>query len=342
LIDLRSDTVTHPTQAMLDAMVKAELGDDGWGDDPTLNLLQETAADLLGKESAVFVPSGTMGNLASVMAHCQRGDEMIVGDQSHLYVYEYGSPSALGGISVRQVPVEDDGTLDINLIEDAIRPNLARYPSTRLICLENTHNRCSGSVLTPGYTDLVADIAHRSGASLHIDGARIFNAAVYLGVPVKDLARSADSITFCFSKGLCCPIGSMICGSREFVDRARQIRNSLGGGMRQVGLLASAAMVGLNTMVDRLAEDHSNASRLASGLNEINGVFIDPTRIQTNIVIFDLINRDVSGFLQEIGKLDLLASHPYGTKVRMVTHHGVTAEDIDEALDIVGVVCSRR
>ena len=334
--------MTHPTQAMLDAMVKAELGDDGWGDDPTLNLLQETAADLLGKESAVFVPSGTMGNLASVMAHCQRGDEMIVGDQSHLYVYEYGSPSALGGISVRQVPVEDDGTLDINLIEDAIRPNLARYPSTRLICLENTHNRCSGSVLTPGYTDLVADIAHRSGASLHIDGARIFNAAVYLGVPVKDLARSADSITFCFSKGLCCPIGSMICGSREFVDRARQIRNSLGGGMRQVGLLASAAMVGLNTMVDRLAEDHSNASRLASGLNEINGVFIDPTRIQTNIVIFDLINRDVSGFLQEIGKLDLLASHPYGTKVRMVTHHGVTAEDIDEALDIVGVVCSRR
>ena len=334
--------MTHPTQAMLDAMVKAELGDDGWGDDPTLNLLQETAADLLGKESAVFVPSGTMGNLASVMAHCQRGDEMIVGDQSHLYVYEYGSPSALGGISVRQVPVEDDGTLDINLIEDAIRPNLARYPSTRLICLENTHNRCSGSVLTPGYTDSVADIAHRSGASLHIDGARIFNAAVYLGVPVKDLARSADSITFCFSKGLCCPIGSMICGSREFVDRARQIRNSLGGGMRQVGLLASAAMVGLNTMVDRLAEDHSNASRLASGLNEINGVFIDPTRIQTNIVIFDLINRDVSGFLQEIGKLDLLASHPYGTKVRMVTHHGVTAEDIDEALDIVGVVCSRR
>ena len=170
MIDLRSDTVTHPTQAMLDAMVKAELGDDGWGDDPTLNLLQETAADLLGKESAVFVPSGTMGNLASVMAHCQRGDEMIVGDQSHLYVYEYGSPSALGGISVRQVPVEDDGTFDINLIEDAIRPSLARYPSTRLICLENTHNRCSGSVLTPGYTDSVADIAHRSGASLHIDG----------------------------------------------------------------------------------------------------------------------------------------------------------------------------
>lgn len=342
MIDLRSDTVTHPTQAMLDAMIKAKLGDDGWGDDPTLNLLQETAADLLGKESAVFVPSGTMGNLASVMAHCQRGDEMIVGDQSHLYVYEYGSPSALGGISVRQVPVEEDGTLDINLIEDAIRPSLVRYPSTKLICLENTHNRCSGSVLTPGYTDLVADIAHRSGASLHIDGARIFNAAVYLGVPVKDLARSADSITFCFSKGLCCPVGSMICGSSEFVERARQIRNSLGGGMRQVGVLASAAMIGLNTMVDRLAEDHSNASRLASGLNQINGVFIDPTRIQTNIVIFDLVNRDVSEFLREIGKLGLLASHPHGSKVRMVTHYGITAEDIDEALDIVGVVCSGR
>lgn len=341
MIDLRSDTVTHPTQAMLDAMVNAELGDDGWGDDPTLNLLQETAADLLGKESAVFVPSGTMGNLASVMAHCQRGDEMIVGDQSHLNVYEYGSPSALGGISVRQMPVEDNGTLDIDLLQDAIRPNLSRYPSTKLICLENTHNRCSGSVLTPEYTDSIADIAHRSGANLHIDGARIFNAAVYLGIPVKDLARSADSITFCFSKGLCCPIGSMICGSREFVERARQIRNALGGGMRQVGVLASAAMVGLNTMVDRLAEDHANANRLANGLSEISGVSIDSSRIQTNIVIFDLANGDVPGFLQEIGTQGLLASHPYGSKVRMVTHYGITAEDIDEALDIIATVCSK-
>ena len=341
-IDLRSDTVTHPTQAMREAMATAELGDDGWGDDPTVNRLQEMAAAMLGKEEAVFVPSGTMGNLASVLAHCQRGDEIIVGDQSHLYVYEYGSASALGGVAFRQVHDADDGTLDPDAVESAIRPDSPRYPSTTLVCLENTHNRCSGAVLTPAYTDAIADIAHRSGAALHLDGARIFNAAVYLGVPARELVRSVDSVTFCFSKGLSCPVGSIICGSSDFIQRARRARNSLGGGMRQVGILAAAAIVSLETMIDRLADDHANARRLAEGLSNVPGIIMDPSQIQTNIVIFELADDDAPHFLGRLEELGVLASHPYGAKVRMVTHYGITPQDVDEALKIVGSLARER
>jgi threonine aldolase len=341
-IDLRSDTVTHPTPAMREAMATAELGDDGWGDDPTVNRLQEVVAGMLGKEAAVFVPSGTMANLASLLSHCQRGDEIIVGDQSHVYLYEYGSVSALGGVAYRQLPNAADGTLDPEMVEAAIRPSSPRFPHTALVCLENTHNRCSGAVLTPEYTDTIADIAHRWDAKVHLDGARMFNAAVYLGVPPRELVRSVDSVMFCFSKGLSCPVGSIICGSDEFIQGARRARNSLGGGMRQVGVLAAAALVALEEMVDRLAEDHHNARRLAEGLSRIPGIILDPAQVQTNIVIFQMADGDAPGLLRRIDERGVRGHHPYGSKVRMVTHYGIDEADIDAALEVVESVMKEQ
>ena len=341
-IDLRSDTVTHPTPAMRQAMAAAEVGDDGWGDDPTLNRLQERVAGIMGKEAAVFVPSGTMANLASILSHCQRGDEIIVGDQSHIYLYEYGSASALGGVSYCQVHNEEDGTMDPQAIENAIRPPVDRFPRTALVCLENTHNRCSGRVLTPEYIDTIAEIARDRDAALHLDGARIFNAAVHLGLPPAELVQSVDSVMFCFSKGLSCPVGSILCGPREFIERARVIRNALGGGMRQAGVLAAAAMVALDEMVERLAEDHANARRLAEGLSRIPGIVIDPASIQTNIVILELADGDAPGFLGRVQERGLRGSHPHGSKVRFVTHYGIGPEDIDGALEIVESVMKER
>ncbi len=341
-IDLRSDTVTHPTPAMRQAMATAEVGDDGWGDDPTVNRLQERVARMMGKEAAVFVPSGTMGNLASILAHCQRGDEIIVGDQSHIYLYEYGGASALGGVAYRQLPNAEDGAMDPEAVEEAIRPSSARFPRTALVCLENTHNRCSGRVLTPEYTDAIADIAHSRGAAVHLDGARVFNAAVYLGLPPAELVRSVDSMMFCFSKGLSCPVGSIICGPRDFVERAHRSRNALGGGMRQAGILASAAMVALDEMVERLSTDHANARRLAEGLSRIPGIFIDPASIQTNIVILELADGDPLGFLGKLEERGLRGSHPHGSRVRFVTHYGIEPEDIDAALDVVESVMKER
>ena len=334
-IDLRSDTVTHPTPAMRHAMATAEVGDDGWGDDPTVNRLQEVVANMLDKEAAIFVPSGTMANLASLLSHCHRGDEMIVGDQSHVFLYEYGSASALGGIAYRQLPNAEDGTIAPEMVEAAIRPSSTRFPRTALVCLENTHNRCSGAVLTPEYTDTIAHIAHQWDAAMHLDGARLFNAAVYLGVPPRELVRSADSVMFCFSKGLGCPVGSIICGTKEFIQSAHRNRNTLGGGMRQVGVLAAAALVALEEMVDRIADDHNNARRLAKGLSRIPGIILDPTQIQTNIVIFQLADGNAPSFLRRIWERGVLGHHPYGSKVRMVTHYGIDQADIDEALEIV-------
>ncbi|MBI4282151.1 MAG: low-specificity L-threonine aldolase [Chloroflexi bacterium] len=341
-IDLRSDTVTHPTPAMRQAMATAEVGDDGWGDDPTVNRLQEVVADLMGKEAAVFVPSGTMANLASLLSHCQRGDEIIVGDQSHVYIYEYGSVSAFGGVAYRQLPNAEDGTMDPEMVEAAIRPSSSRYPRTAVVCLENTHNRCSGAVLTPEYIDTIAGITHQRDVAVHLDGARLFNAAVYLGVPPRELVRSVDSFMFCFSKGLSCPVGSIICGSNEFIQRARRARNTLGGGMRQVGVLAAPALVALDEMVGRLAEDHHNARRLAEGLSRIPGIILDPARIQTNIVIFQLADGDVPSFLRRLEERGVLGHHPYGTKVRMVTHYGIDEADIETALEVVESVMKER
>ena len=264
-IDLRSDTVTLPTPAMRQAMAEAEVGDDVYGEDPTVNRLQELAAGLVGKEAGLFVPSGTMSNLTAVLAHCNRGDEVILGNKSHTFLFEGGGISALGGVHSCQIPNQPDGTLALQDIQNAIRPDDIHDPVTRLICLENTHNRCGGVALSPEYTRQVGELARQHDLSLHLDGARLFNAAVVQGVNAKELAGPADSVSICLSKGLSAPVGSVLCGSKEFIQRALRIRKQLGGGMRQAGILAAAGIVALETMVERLAEDHRRAARLAEG-----------------------------------------------------------------------------
>jgi len=335
VIDLRSDTVTQPTPSMRRAMAEAEVGDDVWGEDPTVRRLERMSAERMGKEAALFTASGTMSNLVALLTWCQRGDEVIVGDRSHIFLYEVGGASALGGIAYRPLPNREDGTLALEDIESAVRPDNIHFPRTRLVCLENTHNRCSGAVLTPDYTRRVADLAHRHGLRLHLDGARIFNASVALGVPPADLAGPADSVCFSLSKGLGAPIGSVLCGSEAFIREARRWRKMVGGGMRQVGVIAAAGIVALEEMVDRLAEDHRNARRLAEGLAGIPGVALDPARVQTNIVIFRWQGGPVEAFLRALAQQGVLASHAGGDQVRMVTHYHITPQDIDDALEAV-------
>ncbi|MCU0509362.1 MAG: low-specificity L-threonine aldolase, partial [Anaerolineae bacterium] len=293
IIDLRSDTFTKPTPKMRQAMAEAEVGDDVWGEDPTVQCLEEKAAARMGKEAALFVASGTQGNLVSLLTHCGRGDEAIMGDQSHTFRYEQGGCAALGGIVPHIVKNQADGTIALADIEAAIRPDDDHAPRTRLICLENTHNRMGGVALTPEYTAQVAELAKRRGLKLHIDGARIFNAAVALGVDVKELVRGADSVTFCLSKGLAAPVGSVICGSREFIGQARRNRKILGGGMRQVGVLAAAGLIALDEMVDRLADDHANAEALAQGLAALPGIQVEPVAPRTDIVFFKVLRPDM-------------------------------------------------
>lgn len=285
-IDMRSDTVTWPTPEMREAMYRAEVGDDVYGEDPTINRLQDIAAERTGKQAALFVPSGSMGNLIAFLVHCQRGDEVILGDLSHPYFYEAASLSAVGGIQLRTLPNQPDGTLKLDDIRNAIREDDVHYPITRLVALENTHNRRNGVPLSVEYTRAVGQLARENKLALHIDGARIFNAAVALGVPVAQLVEPADSVTFCLSKGLCAPAGSLLCGSYDFIYRATRARKQLGGGMRQVGILAAAGIVALTGMVERLAEDHARARRLAEGLAAIPG--LDVPMPHTNIVRFTL------------------------------------------------------
>ncbi|MDJ0885477.1 MAG: low-specificity L-threonine aldolase, partial [Desulfobacterales bacterium] len=287
-IDLRSDTVTQPTDAMRRAMAEARLGDDVFGEDPTIRRLEELAADLTGKEAALFVPSGTMANLVCLLTHCGRGDEFIVGDQAHIFYYEQGGSAQVGGIHPRTVPNLTDGTLDLEGVRHAIRPDDVHFPRTRLIALENTHNRCSGTPLPPDYLQKVADLAAANGLRIHVDGARIFNAAAALGVSVKRLAGAADSLSFCLSKGLAAPVGSLVCSDGNFVMQARRYRKVLGGGMRQAGVLAAAGIVALETMTTRLAEDHANAQHLARGLSALPGIELNPENVRTNIVYFNL------------------------------------------------------
>jgi len=333
-IDLRSDTVTLPTPAMREAIYRAELGDDVFGEDPTTNRLEKLAARRMGKEAALLVASGTMGNLVCLLTHCGRGEEVILGDQSHTFVYEAGGMSALGGIHPHTVANQPDGTMRLEDIEGAIRGDDVHFPRTRLICLENTHNRCGGSALTAQYTDAVAALAKKRGLAVHLDGARIFNAAVALGVDVKELTRSVDSLSFCLSKGLSAPIGSVVCGSKRFIAQARRIRKVLGGGMRQSGIIAAAGIIALEQMVERIAEDHKNARRLAEGIARIKGLSIDLTRAQTNIVYFELTNERLTAdrLAAELGKkgIKLLPVGP--RRLRAVTHYGITAEDIDLTL----------
>lgn len=333
IIDLRSDTVTQPTEEMRRAMYQAEVGDDVFGEDPTINRLEELAAGMLGKEAALFTPSGTMSNLIAVMSQTRHGDEVIMGSEAHIFWNEAGGVAALGGVMVRTIENDEDGSLSPEEVQVAIRAANIHYPPTTLICLENTQNRCGGGVLTAEYTRRIADIAHGRGIRLHLDGARIFNAAVALGVEVSVLAAPADSVSFCISKGLSAPAGSLLCGSRELITRARKTRKMLGGGMRQAGVLAAAGIVALEKMVGRLAEDHVNAKRFARGLTEITGIWVEPERAKTNIVFFEPPEGlETAEFIRAMAERGLKFTYPGGRRVRAVTHRHISAEDIDEAL----------
>jgi threonine aldolase len=335
LIDLRSDTVTRPTPEMREAMARAEVGDDVYGDDPTVNRLQELAAELLGKEAALFVPSGTMGNLAALLTHCQRGDEVIIGNKNHSFLYEAGGLSALGGIHSCQIRNEPDGSLLAADVEAAIRPDDPHDPISRLVCLENTHNRCGGTVQSPDYTRRIAELAHRHGLKIHLDGARIFNAAVAQNVSAKDLAEHVDSVTFCLSKGLCAPVGSVLCGERDFIKKAHRARKMLGGGMRQAGVLAAAGIVALQKMIGRLAEDHQRARRLARGLSEIRGIRLDPGTPATNMVFFDLSSEAgplAEEIQDELRPQGILVSPTGPRRFRLVTHFWIDDDGVDRTV----------
>jgi threonine aldolase len=341
MIDLRSDTVTLPSPPMREAIYHAELGDDVFGEDPTVNRLEQMAAERVGKEAALLVVSGTMGNLVSILTHCGRGDEIILGDMAHTFLYEAGGTAALGGIHPRTVPNQPDGTLRLQDIEAAIRSDNVHFPRTRLICLENTHNRCSGAALTPAYTAQVVDLARRRGLAVHLDGARIFHAAVALHVDVRELTRDVDSLSFCLSKGLAAPVGSVVCGSRDFIAEARRSRKIVGGGMRQAGIIAAAGIVALDMMIDRIQEDHDNARRFAQGVAGIAGLSIDLGRVQTNIVYFDVVRE--TPYAEELAKklasrgLRVLSTGP--NRLRAVMHYGISTQDIDQALSILTDTC---
>jgi len=348
-IDLRSDTVTRPTAAMRRAMADAEVGDDVLGDDPTVNALEDRAAELLGKEAGLFVASGTMGNLVALMAHLGRGQEAIAGREHHLVIDEAAGHAVIVGASVRALGDRPDGTMDPDEIAAAFRdPSDLHEPLTGLITIENTHAHSMGQPLTAAYTRQVAEIAHSRGVPLHIDGARFWNAVVAQGVRATDLADPADTVTFCLSKGLACPVGSVVVGTRDVIWRARRARKMVGGGMRQAGILAAAGLVALSDgpdgMIERLAEDHANARRLAEALAAMDGIVaaggqaqptpgpLDPARVSTNFVLFK-VERDRAAFLAALRARGVaMTDYPHG-QVRAATHHGVTSEDIDTAID---------
>jgi threonine aldolase len=333
IIDLRSDTVSQPTPAMRQAMAAAEVGDDVYGEDPSINRLQELSAHLMGKEAGLFIPSGTMGNLIAVLVHCGRGDEVILGTQAHTFLFEAGGISALGGVHSCQIPNQADGTLDLEDIRHAVRPNDPHHPITRLITIENTHNRCGGVPLSASYTQAVSELARDFHLRVHLDGARIFNAAVAQRIPAKDLTAPVDSVTFCLSKGLCAPVGSVLCGSHEFINRAHRIRKQLGGGMRQAGILAAAGIIALETMIERLEQDHQRAKKLANLLGQIPGLQLDPGTPYTNM-IFLKINKtlvpytaaQIADRMSEFGiKLGVTSAFRF----RLVTHYWIDDQAIE-------------
>ena len=336
IVDLRSDTLTQPTPAMRQAMAEADVGDDVYGEDPTVNCLQEISAAKMGKEAGLFVASGTMGNLVAILAHCDRGDEVILGNLAHSFLYEAGGISAMGSVHSCQIPNQPDGTLKLNDIQAAIRPDDAHFPITRLIVLENTHNRCGGVPLSGEYTHAVAKIAQEQNIRLHLDGARIFNAAAALGVDAKDLVDCADSVTFCLSKGLCAPVGSVICGSRPFITRAHRIRKQLGGGMRQAGILAAAGIVALESMVDRLTEDHARASRLARSLEKIPGITLDSGAPYTNMLYLsldeDFVSLTGTQVAEILDDMDIKVGVVSERRFRLVTHYWIDDADVERAV----------
>ena len=331
IIDLRSDTVTKPTDEMRQAMAKAEVGDDVYGEDPTINRLQQMAAEMMGKEAGLFVSSGTMGNLLSVLSVCLRGDEVIMGNMGHTFLFEAGGISALGGVFPNTLPNQADGSLRLEDIEAAIRPDDIHDPISRMVILENTHNRCGGTVLSPQYTQAVADLAHQHHLHLHLDGARVFNAAVALGIPAAKVAEPADSVTFCLSKGLCAPVGSVVCGSRDFIQQGRRIRKMLGGGMRQAGILAAAGIVALEKMIPRLQEDHAKAKRLADSLREIPGIVFEMGFPQSNMVFPSLspeVPLSTQQVIEKLGAMGIRLSAVANRRFRLVTHYWISEEDV--------------
>ena len=339
LIDLRSDTVTRPSPEMRRAMAEAEVGDDVFLEDPTLNRLQERAAQMFGREAALYVPSGTMGNLTCIMAQTRPGQEVICEEAGHIYNYEMASMSAIGGVLPRVIP-GDDGILNWEKISKAIRPKSYYRPQTALISLENTHNMAGGTVYPTSLAHEICDKAHDAGIAVHLDGARIFNAAAYLGEDVARMTGKFDSIQFCLSKGLGAPVGSMIAGSRDFIERCRSIRKMLGGGMRQAGILAAAGLVALEHGPKRLHIDHENAKVLATRLAETPGITLDASKVKTNIVIYNLKKSGWSSgdFLQALAKRNVLAVPVDNERVRMVTHLDVGRTDIENAAGVVGEV----
>ncbi|MBN1564345.1 MAG: low-specificity L-threonine aldolase [Anaerolineae bacterium] len=338
LNDFRSDTVSWPTPEMRRAMADAEVGDDVFDDDPTVNRLQEVSAERFGKEAGLFVASGTMGNLVSLLAHCGRGDEIILGDKAHTFRYEAGGIAALGGIHPHTLPVQADGTLRLDDIRGAIRDDNVHFPRTRCIALENTQNAAGGVPITKAYTDAVGEIAREHGLILHMDGARIFNAAAALDCDVADLTAAADSLTFCLSKGLCAPVGSVVVGSQDFITAARRARKMVGGGMRQAGIIAAAGLVALDTMPQRLYEDHANARRLAKGLATIPQIEIDLTRPITNMV-FCALRADAKLTAPQLA--DRLKQHNILTLsmgergFRFVTHYWIQPEHVDQLVKAI-------
>jgi threonine aldolase len=331
-LDFRSDTVAMPSPEMRSAMVEAPLGDDVFGDDPTTNRLMEVAAERMGKEAATFVPSGTMGNLIGVAVNARRGEELVADADSHVFHYETAGAAAVCGVQIRPIATTA-GVMSPQQIVQAVRPrDDPHQPLTAAVTFENTHNRHGGVVWQQEDLRAASAAAHEQGLRVHLDGARIFNAAVALGIPAKEIAATADTVTFCLSKGLACPIGSIFCGSDEDVEEARRWRKRLGGGMRQVGVLAAAGLIALDHMVDRLAEDHANARTLAEGLSELPGVKCDLGRVQTNLVYFELTAMPAPQFVDECARRGLLSDWVDPHRIRFVTHYGIDSEDIQSAL----------
>lgn len=339
-IDLRSDTVTWPTPAMREAMAQAEVGDDVYGEDPTVNRLEAEAAKMLGKEAGLLVSSGNQGNLVAVLTHCARGDEVILGDKAHIFKYEAGGIAALGGVHPHTVPVHDDGTLALDDIRHAIRSDDYHFPRTRLICLENTQGTVGGVPISKDYTEQVAAIAAENGLKLHIDGARIFNAAAALGLPAKDLAAPADSLTFCLSKGLCAPVGSVLVGDAAFIKEARRTRKLLGGGMRQAGVLAAAGLIAIQEMSRRLDDDHITARQIHDGIADLPGIQV--LNQHTNFVFFDLLPdaalspADFMQRLWEDYQIKLSLYPGYTHTFRIVTHYWITPERAETVIRAFG------
>ena len=337
MIDLRSDTVTLPTNKMKQFIMDSPLGDDVYGEDPSVNLLQNKIAKIFNKESALFVPSGTMANLISVLTHCNRGDEVILGNKSHIFFYEAGGISAFGGVHSHQINNNDDGTININDIVSAIRKKGDdHFPKTKLICLENTHNACYGSPINTDFFNEVKNIAKKHNIPIHLDGARIFNAAIALNKSVDELTKDCDSVSCCLSKGLSAPVGSVILGNKNFISKAKSLRKALGGGMRQAGLIASAGIFSLDHMINRIKDDHSNAKILADKLNLIKNIEINLNQVHTNIIF--IYNRDKTlsnqDMLLSLEKNNIKIDYKGNSKFRLVTHSSFKKEDINTVIKV--------